>query len=366
MKNFYIFLLSFAFLFTNCATTSRATTSKEPQTNPFKEFFESIYSGESLQSLKETKFQMDFLTDMEQDSTLRFTFLKHREYLKNKTKSEFSNELMKIFYSDYKKTKEVESSPKLFRLNLMNVPQDLKAMERANYIFIGFSGFKSREVDTKEALAFGKELGADYVLLYSSYSETISGTIPFSLPSSKIETTRKNGDITDNVNVFGTQGSAYLLGDSHHSETTTKTTQEDETFYFPYKIDKYEYVAVFFVKNPVPHLLGINFNDLSPDIRKRIGSNKGVIVRTVINETPAFMADILEGDIIRKANNREVINSKSLDNFLSEHAGQKVTFEILRDNKTIIKDVQLNDEWGKRTIRRIESLIKRIESLIKS
>jgi len=347
MKNFYIFLLSFALLFANCATTS-----KRPQTNPFEKFYRPIYSAESLQTLHKLKTMVAMLTDIEQDSILRVTLgerLKGVKELKNKTNSEFVfvSELIKV-YSNYKKTKGVESSPKLFRGNSGNAIQDLRTMERASYIIIGFSMFNSGEVDPKEALAFGKELGADYVFLYSSYSETISGTIPFSLPSSKIETTRKTGKTADNVNVFGTHGSAYLLGDSYNSETTTKITQADETFYFPYKIDKYEYSAVFFVEDPFPNPLGINSNDLSPDIRKRIESNKGAIVTTVINGTPAFMADILEGDIIKKANNIEIIDSKSLANFLSEHAGQKVTFEILRDNKTIIKDVQLNEyEWRK-------------------
>jgi len=287
MNKFYIFLLSFMFLFVNCATTN-----EKAKTNPFKQYYESFYAPQTSIS---------------------------------------------PYDSTHSKT------PKLYEGNFNSAVQNIKTLERANYIVMGTSDFNGGKVDKEEAVVFGKELGADYVLFYSSYTNTISGTLPVTLPSTKTETTQKTGNVTDYGNIYGTDGSASLSGNTSYSETSTKATQEKKTTYFPYSVDRYNYAAVYFIGNPNPIILGVIFNNLSPDIKKRIGSNKGVIVTTVINGTPAFMTDILEGDIIRKANSIEIIDAGSLHSFLDLYEGERVKFEIIRDDKTIIKEVQLNE-----------------------
>jgi len=318
MKNFYIFLLSFTFLFTNCATTN-----KKPQVNPFKKFFKSGYSTETLKTMQNIK-------------TLRAT-------LEGKMPDSIKYSTARAILEGKIPDNTFFKTPKLYVGNLANGIQDIETMIRENYISIGFSMFNGGEVNPEEAVVFGEELGADYVLVYSSYSNTISGTLPITSPSTKTETTRKTGNVTEYGNIYGIDESASFSGDTYYSETSTKATQENKTTYFPYSVDRYNYTAVYFVENPRPIFLGINFTDLPLEVRKKIGSNKGVIVTNVIKGSPAFMADILEDDIIRKIDSFVVIDSSSLYKLLDDHAGENVKLEIIRDNKTIIKEVQLNE-----------------------
>jgi len=55
------------------------------------------------------------------------------------------------------------------------------------------------------------------------------------------------------------------------------------------------------------------------------------------------VADILEDDIIRKIDSFVVIDSSSFYKLLDDHAGENVKIEIIRNDKTIIKEVQLNE-----------------------
>jgi len=71
-------------------------------------------------------------------------------------------------------------------------------------------------------------------------------------------------------------------------------------------------------------------------------SNKGACIFAVVKGSPAFKNDILAGDIIRKINDIEVIDANHLKNIIHENKGQEIKLEIFRDDKTIIKQIQLN------------------------
>jgi S1-C subfamily serine protease len=88
--------------------------------------------------------------------------------------------------------------------------------------------------------------------------------------------------------------------------------------------------------------LGIHFEDLTDELRKKVESNKGVYIIAVIKGSPAFNADLLKGDIIRKLNNIEIIDKNHLINLIAENKEQRIELEIFRNEKTIIKQVQLN------------------------
>jgi C-terminal processing protease CtpA/Prc len=65
-------------------------------------------------------------------------------------------------------------------------------------------------------------------------------------------------------------------------------------------------------------------------------------VYAVIKDSPAFRADILKGDILRKIGDIDIYDLKNFQQVMVQYAGQKVHVEILRDGQAIKKDIQLN------------------------
>ena len=109
----------------------------------------------------------------------------------------------------------------------------------------------------------------------------------------------------------------------------------------PYSFHRYDYYATFWIKAK-PASLGIHFGNLTDELRRKVESNKGVYIIVVIKDSPAFNADLLNGDIIRKFNNLEISNTSHFVNLIAENKRQQIELEIFRNGKTIVKQIQLN------------------------
>jgi len=230
--------------------------------------------------------------------------------------------------------------PKLFRGTKLE--EDNQKMMEDGYQLLGYSSFNSGNVNAKQATAYGKEIHASVVLFYTQYTNTLSGAMPLTLPDTQTTVVRGMGAAQHSGNIYGSSGrSAMYSGSTVYSGSATATTYGSRTTYIPYNINRYDYLASYWIKMKPP-VLGVFFNDLTPEIRKQIGSNKGVIVEVVVKGSPAFSADLLKGDIIKKVNDTEVLDTKFLMDFLPAHAGEKVSFYIIRDGKELSKDIQLN------------------------
>jgi len=203
---------------------------------------------------------------------------------------------------------------------------------RRGYGFLGESGFHATDGDIKESLAVdqARELKADLVAIFSplytgSTTETENRRVPIR------ETT------TETVNDSKVKGSKGTVKASDKSTTTTTVTairQVNVTY------DHFEYRAAYFVKQKAG--FGIHTRELDDSERKKLQTNKGVHVVVVVNNSPAFMADVLPDDIILTMNGQPV-TGPSMEEALRTAAGQKVDFLIVRDGKKLTKTVQLPD-----------------------
>jgi hypothetical protein len=207
-----------------------------------------------------------------------------------------------------------------------NVENDGIRMLEDGYLLIGVSSFNAANVNQKSAIEQAKKVHADTVIVYSQYTNTVSGSMPVTVPNT--QTTYHSG------NIYGSRG-----GFANYSGTST--TYGTQTTYVTYSIMRYDYLATYWVKIKLPRL-GIHFEDLTDELRKKVESNKGVYIIAVIKGSPAFNADLLKGDIIRKLNNIEIIDKNHLINLIAENKEQRIELEIFRNEKTIIKQVQLN------------------------
>jgi membrane-associated protease RseP (regulator of RpoE activity) len=260
------------------------------------------------------------------------------------------------FYTDFTGGKSVLENPDVIiptgepkLIQGSNIEKDIKRMLEDGYLFLGKSEFEEGEsyqyayqyilqhrdsvnvwgkkyITSHDAFIHAKKIHADTVIVYSQYAHTVSGSMPMTVP---------------NMQTSYDSGTIYGSGGGFANYSGSSTTYGSTTTYIPYQIRRYDYLATYWVKIKPPRL-GIYFEDLTDELRKKIESNKGVYITVVIKDSPAFNADLLSGDVIRKLNDTEVIDRTHFGKLLAENKGQQITLEIFRNDKTIIKQLQLN------------------------
>jgi S1-C subfamily serine protease len=209
-----------------------------------------------------------------------------------------------------------------------DIETDRETMLQNGYAIVGYSSFNAANATETQLRAQAEKVNAEIVVYYSEYTNTVSGSVPLTLPTTQTSTTNMQGT------AYGSGGYATMTG------TATTTTTGSRTTYIPYSTDRYDFAATYWVKLK-PMSLGVYFEDLTTETRQRIGSNKGVFITTVVNDSPAFMADIFPGDIVRTMNGRKVISQQDFSEKIAASAGKRVELGLLRDDELITKVVQL-------------------------
>ena len=207
-----------------------------------------------------------------------------------------------------------------------NVEADDLRMLENSYLFLGFSNFNAGPINQNAAIDHAKKVHADTVIVYSQYTDTVSGSVPLTVP---------------NTQTSYHSGSIYGSGGGFANYSGSSTTYGTSTTYMPYHVNRSDYYASFWIKAKPPSL-GIYYDNLTNELRKKVESNKGVYITVVVKDSPAFNADLLNDDIIRKFNNIKVIDMAHFQKLFDENTSQEVELEIFRNGKSIIKQIQLN------------------------
>jgi hypothetical protein len=229
----------------------------------------------------------------------------------------------------------VTEEPKLFRGT--DPKADGLRMVEDGWFLLGYSTFTGPQVNENQAIEQAKQLKASAIVVYSKFFDTRTDIQPVVIPDIKTSTSSARG--TAYGSAYGSGG--YASGSATSFGTGTTTTYGTQTLYQTRTIDRFEQGATYWVKRK-GLLLGAVPIDLPPELRQKIGSNKGVLVVSVTNKTPAFSADILQGDIIKKINNIEILDKKHFLETVIQNANKKVNIALLRDGKEIVKEVKLN------------------------
>ena len=206
----------------------------------------------------------------------------------------------------------------------------LDAYAKRGYIMIGNSSFNSGRPESEDsAVRQAQDVGADLVLILNpKYTGTITSSIPITTPTST--TTYSTGTAT----AYGSRGPVTAYGSG------TATTYGTTTNYIPMTVHRSDYGAVYFVKQRFG--LGAFGRDLNDSERQELQTNKGAVVRLVVDGTPAFNADLLVGDIVVSIDGVSVTNAQAFGDLLRERRGRQVTISLLRRSQRIEKSIQLN------------------------
>lgn len=230
---------------------------------------------------------------------------------------------------------------------------DGQKMAEDGYELLGVANFNSGNVSESQIIAQAKQVKAETVFFYSRYTNTISGSIPLTLPKTQTVITNSSGTGFTSGNIYGGRGSASYSGSGSWYGSSTSTIYGTETTNIPYSENRYDYFATFWIKTKKP-IFGVFVNNFSVEFLEKWGKElrntkffpgdyKGVLVTTVRKDSPAFMADVRKGDILRKINDTETNDAKTFSELLPKFAGQTVSVELVRGYiRSITKQIKLN------------------------
>jgi len=195
------------------------------------------------------------------------------------------------------------------RYGTADLEADILAMREEGYLMIGYSHFNAANAPEAHLVSQAKKVRATNVISYQQYTETVSGSTTLVLPGiPQQQTTYHSGSI------YGSGGHASYSGTS----TTTVPGQSTVTS-IPYTIHRYDFLATYWVRSGKP-AFGVNLGRLSDQTRRRLGTNRGCEVMVVLNETNAYYADVLRGDVLISVD-RKAVNS--VDECLEAIAGSR-------------------------------------------
>lgn len=216
-----------------------------------------------------------------------------------------------------------------------DVMADAKRMAEDGYVYIGSSSFygPANRSNQSQAIAQGEKVGAAVVLFKTNYMDTQSGVVPYSVA---------NPPVVSTVNTSGTVNTGY--GSGNYNSTGTITTPGGySTYAIPYSVNRNTFFASYWVKQDAHKLhLGVQSAPLSDDLRRKLERNTGVLISIVVRDTPAFRANLLEGDVVLKINGTDVVDPQGFFAQLGQLAGQPVTLDVLRDGQPRSISVTLN------------------------
>lgn len=98
--------------------------------------------------------------------------------------------------------------------------------------------------------------------------------------------------------------------------------------------DIFDYNVYYFRKFDASGLIGFSYDNLNEMQRTENKTNTAVIVTLVLEDTPAFYANLIRDDIIITMNDSPVINAKNFSEMLQSRKSVN-TFTILRDGKKL-------------------------------
>lgn len=199
-----------------------------------------------------------------------------------------------------------------------DLDRDILTLRAKGYGVVGASGFNAEYQDQADAVAQAKDIGASLVLLSWEYTDTETSTTTLFLPDT--QTTYFSGTVS---------GSATTYGTSAMPITTNKR--------------RYDQTAVYLAKFKKKPRFGIQGEDLDSKMRRELGRNTGMLIEVVVEETPAFYANVLAGDVLIQVDDTPIRNYKDAEKVLGSvpESTERVLFTVLRDGEKETVPIEL-------------------------
>jgi len=107
----------------------------------------------------------------------------------------------------------------------------------------------------------------------------------------------------------------------------------------PYAVARSDFGAIYFMK--AKSRLGIVPEPVSDEARRRIQTNSGVSVKVVVENSSAFAADVLPGDIVLSIGGESIQSGEHFYQLLDKYEGKRPLFKIDRNGAKVEKEVEI-------------------------
>lgn len=196
------------------------------------------------------------------------------------------------------------------------------------------------------AIAIGNPLGLDNTVTIGIISATDRTSAQVGVPDKRVSFIQTDAAINP-----GNSGGPLLNAQGEVIGVNTAIRADAQGLGFAIPIEVAARVAnELFTKGRVEHpFLGIEMTDLSPSKKQQINTeNKlniqqdtGVVIKSVLDDSPAKKAGLLTGDIIQKINGKDVKTSAQVQKLVeSSTVGDVLVVEVNRSGEIITLKVQ--------------------------
>lgn len=229
-----------------------------------------------------------------------------------------------------------DEAPQVFSSH--DLSRDVKIAQSKYWQPIGYSSFNGAMGTQDQVVSEAKSLGAAMVLVTSKFTENRIITTPLFIPNN--QTTYYNG--MTNGQVYANNGNSA----NYNSNTTGSATTYGTTVVPLTSVQaRYEQEAIYFVRLTRKFKFGVATSPLTPELRSQYERNTGTLVEIVYENTPAFNANILPGDIITELDGKVVEGPREFNSMFAEvhPANGLLPVKILRNGREKVIMVQLDN-----------------------
>jgi len=212
--------------------------------------------------------------------------------------------------------------------------EDALRMMEDGYLLLGRSRFRGPYIDHGIARKQAKEIGASVVMIEKKHAETLTETVPVSewIPGHQVTYTEKT-----------VVQSGPNAGQVVQREVTRMVEGEFQTSYVPESVEYYDYAATFWGKSKPP-IFGVLVQALTDEMRQALQTNRGVEIRAVLRNSPAYRADLLRGDVIIAFAGEPVLDVDQFFDAVVANQGKRVALEIRRDGQPMTMEIPLDED----------------------
>lgn len=210
-----------------------------------------------------------------------------------------------------------------------NLERDGRDLMRRGYVKIGQASFNaaSSAINEAQVREQAAAVGAHVVLVAGRYSHTASGATPLTIP------TRATSYSTGTATAYGPGGAVTAFGSG------TTTTYGNQVVMVPYSVERSDFAILFFAK--AKSRVGIFAVPIDDATRRRLETNAGLRVEVVVDDSPAFHANVLPGDVLISVAGESVSSMQGFVAITDRYEGQRVPFDLDRDGKRLSKEIEI-------------------------
>lgn len=235
-----------------------------------------------------------------------------------------------------------------------SVRRNVDDLMRRGYVAIGQASFEGGDNYTEQQiLEQAKAVGADIVLAMGEFAGVQQMVVPYvTVTPGQTSTTYSSGSASANISgnsqttyqtpygLVNASGAGSASGHASYSGTSTTTTSPTfQTQMVPVTVNRYSYSAGFFRRRT--YMFGAYYDAIPTELRQTLQRNAGVIVLLVVDNTPAFRANLLPGDVIISFRGQEIQGPDALGDAYERAANEEVEVGVLRKSELKLIKVKI-------------------------